>query len=36
MTFADIYLTMVIVAFSAFALTLGGVGIWSQIGQKAR
>lgn len=29
MSFDTIYLTMVIVAFSAFALTLGGVAIWS-------
>ncbi len=36
MTFADIYLTMVVVAFSAFALTLGGVGVWTQTGGKAR
>ncbi len=28
MTFTTLYLTMVVVAFSTFALTMGGVGIW--------
>lgn len=28
MTFTTFYLAMVVVAFSTFALTMGGVGIW--------
>lgn len=28
MTFTTLYLAMVIVAFSTFALTMAGVGIW--------
>lgn len=35
MTFAEIYLTLVVAAFSTFALTLGGVGVWTQLGGKA-
>ena len=35
MTFAEMYLTLVVVAFSAFALTLGGVAVWSSIGAKS-
>jgi hypothetical protein len=36
MSFETIYLTMVVVAFSAFAVTLGAVSIWSAAGAKSR
>lgn len=36
MPFATLYLAMVVVAFSAFALTLGGFSIWSAAGGKKR
>ena len=36
MSFDTLYLTLVVVAFSAFALILGGVSIWSSAGGKKR
>ncbi len=35
MTISTLYLAMVVVAFSTFAVTMGGVAIWSSMG-KAR
>jgi len=34
MPFDTLYLALVVVSFSAFALTLGGVAIWSAGGKK--
>lgn len=34
MSFETLYLGLVVAAFSAFALTLGGVSIWSAMGDK--
>ena len=36
MPFETIYLALVVTAFSAFALTLGGVSVWSSLGGKRR
>lgn len=36
MSFETLYLALVITAFSAFALTLGGVSIWSAVGTRKR
>jgi hypothetical protein len=36
MPFDTMYLALVIIAFSTFALTLGGVAIWSSAGAKAQ
>lgn len=36
MSFDTLYLAMVVVAFSTFALILGGVSIWSAAGGKTR
>lgn len=33
MSFQDIYLILVVAAFSAFAVTLAGVSIWSKGGK---
>lgn len=35
MSFPDAYLLLVVVAFSTFAVTLGGVSIWSRGGKRA-
>lgn len=36
MSFQTIYLTLVVVSFSAFALSLGAVSIWSAAAPKSR
>lgn len=36
MSIPEMYLTLVVVAFSGFALTLGGVTIWCSTGAKPR
>ena len=36
MSFDTLYLAMVVVSFSAFALTLRGVSIWSAAGGEKR